>query len=185
MSKSFSGLGATTGLAADRISMTGMSAGQQFFDTDTKRVLIYDGSSWVVVAGKNVLMTSPIEKVVVDGGLSGVYNFDVKASSVVYASAAAVGNWTLNVRGDESTTLNSLLGVNQAITMALIAQQGDTAFYQSAMTIDGTSVTPKWSGGTAPTSGNASSNDVYTFTILKTASTPTYVVLASVTKWGL
>ena len=51
------------------------------------------------------------------------------------------------------------------------------------MQIDGNSVTPKWSGGTAPTAGNASSIDVYTFVVIKTASA-TFTVLASQTKFA-
>ena len=54
---------------------------------------------------------------------------------------------------------------------------GSTAYYPSAFTIDGTSVTPKWSGGTAPSAGNASAIDAYSFTIIKTAAN-TYTVLA-------
>ena len=47
MAKSFGGLGVTVGLAADRSAMTGMSAGQQFFETDTKKMFVYSGSAWV------------------------------------------------------------------------------------------------------------------------------------------
>jgi hypothetical protein len=56
--------------------------------------------------------------------------------------------------------------------------QGATAYYNNAVTIDGTSVTPKWQGGSAPTSGNASGIDVYNYVVTKTASA-TYTVLAS------
>jgi hypothetical protein len=45
------------------------------------------------------------------------------------------------------------------------------------------SVTPKWQGGTAPTSGNINSIDTYTYTIIKTAATPTYVMLAAQTQF--
>ena len=58
------------------------------------------------------------------------------------------------------------------------------AYYASTIKIDGTTVTPKWLNGTAPAAGNASSTDVYTFTIIKTAATPTYTVLAAVTKFA-
>jgi len=75
------------------------------------------------------------------------------------------------------------LATNDSITLAVLATQGSTAYYQSAMQIDGTSVTPKWAGGTAPTAGNANSIDVYTFTIIKTASA-TFTVLASQTKFA-
>ena len=53
----------------------------------------------------------------------------------------------------------------------------------TAFQVDGVSVTPKWQGGTAPTSGNASSIDSYTYVIIKTGSA-TFTVLASVTKFA-
>jgi hypothetical protein len=65
----------------------------------------------------------------------------------------------------------------------MLTTQGSTAYYNSAVQIDGVSVTPKWQGGSAPTSGNASSIDSYTYVIYKTASA-TYTVLASQTKFA-
>jgi hypothetical protein len=75
------------------------------------------------------------------------------------------------------------MATGQTVTIAFLVTQGSTAYYASAMTIDGTSVTPKWQGGTAPSVGNASAIDVYTYTITKTASA-TYTVLASQTKFA-
>ena len=125
-----------------------------------------------------------VEKAAVSGsGLTGTVNFNWLDGAVILVTANAAGNWTLNVRGDGSTTLNSSLANGDSITLALLVTQGSTAYYQSAMQIDGNSVTPKWAGGTAPTAGNASSIDVYTFTIIKTASA-TYTVLASQTKFA-
>lgn len=126
-----------------------------------------------------------VEKAAVSGsGLTGTVNFNWLDGSVILVTANAAGNWTLNVRGDGSTTLNSSLATNDSISLALLVTQGSTAYYQSAMQIDGVSVTPKWAGGSAPTAGNASSIDAYTFTIIKTAATPTYTVLASQTKFA-
>jgi hypothetical protein len=48
--------------------------------------------------------------------------------------------------------------------------------------VDGTTVTAIWQGGTAPTAGNTSSHDVYTYTALKTAAS-TYTVLAALTQF--
>lgn len=125
-----------------------------------------------------------VEKAAVSGsGLTGTVNFNWLDGAVILVTANAAGNWTLNVRGDGSTTLNSSLSNGDSITLALLVTQGSTAYYQSAMQIDGSSVTPKWAGGTAPTAGNANSIDVYTFTIIKTASA-TYTVLASQTKFA-
>lgn len=114
---------------------------------------------------------------------TGTVNFDVKTQSVLYYTTNASGNWTLNVRGDSSTTLNSIMAVGESLTIAFLATQGGTAYYASALTIDGTSVTPKYQGGTAWTAGNASSIDTYTYTIVKTASA-TFTVLASQTKFA-
>jgi len=54
VAKAFSGLGDTVGLAADRTSMTGMSAGQLFFETDTYLTYVYDGASWRQVASNRM-----------------------------------------------------------------------------------------------------------------------------------
>ena len=74
------------------------------------------------------------------------------------------------------------MSVGDSITIALLAKQGSTAYYQSALTIDGSSVTPLYQGGTAWTSGNASGVDAYVLTIIKTASA-TYTVIASQTQY--
>ena len=59
---------------------------------------------------------------------------------------------------------------------------GETIFYNNVIQVDGVAVTPKWQGGTAPTSGNASSVDVYTYTCIKTAAA-TWTVLAARTQF--
>jgi hypothetical protein len=86
----------------------------------------------------------------------------------------------LNIRGNSTTTLNSTLGVGQTVTLALIVTNGTTPWYQTATQIDSTAVTPKWQGGSAPSSGNANANDIYTFSVTKLTSTPTYAVFASI-----
>ncbi len=114
---------------------------------------------------------------------SSTTNFDVQTQSVQYYTSNASTNFTLNVRGDGSTALNSVMSTGQAITIALLVTCGSTAYYPSALTIDGSSVTPKWQNGSAPTGGLASSVNVYVYTIIKTASA-TFTVLASQTKFS-
>jgi len=114
---------------------------------------------------------------------TGTVNVDLSTAAVHYYTANAAANWTFNFRGDGSNTLNSLLSVNQSATVAFLVTNGSTGYRPTAFTIDGVSVTPKWQGGTAPSAGNASSIDSYTFTIIKTASA-TYTVLASQVKFA-
>ena len=117
------------------------------------------------------LLTGPIETVTVSAtAATGTINFDCITQATLYYTSNAAANWTLNVRGSSGTTLNTLLATGQSITVTFLVAQGSTAYYQSAFTVDGNSVTPKWQGGTAPTAGNASSVDAYTITIVKTGS---------------
>ena len=110
-------------------------------------------------------------------------NFDVQTQSVEYYTSNATTNFTLNIRGNSSTTLNSVMSTGQAVTIAFVVTCGSTAYYANALTIDGSSVTPKWQGGATPSAGFASSLNVYVYTIIKTASA-TYTVLASQTKFS-
>lgn len=126
----------------------------------------------------SAILTSPEETITVSAtSASGLTNFDCLTQGVLYYSASATGNFTLNFRGNSTTTLNSVLSVGQSITCSFLNTSGATAYYPNAFQIDGASVTPKWTGGTAPSSGNASSIDAYTFTIIKTANA-TFTVLA-------
>ena len=133
----------------------------------------------------NTVLVSPEERTTVSAtAATGTINFDAVTQSVLYYTTNSTANWTLNIRGNSSTTLTSMLATGDAITVVFLATNGATAYYPTAYQIDGSAVTPKWQGGIAPTSGNASSIDGYSLTIIKTASTPTYTVLASQTKFA-
>jgi hypothetical protein len=114
---------------------------------------------------------------------TGTIAYDVTTQSVLYYTSNASANWTVNFRGSSGTSLNTLLSTGQCITVAFLVTQGATAYYNNVVQVDGSSVTPKYQGGTAWTSGNASSIDVYTYTIIKTGSAA-FTVLASQTKFA-
>ena len=114
---------------------------------------------------------------------TGAINIDIIASSVNIRTSNATANWTINIRGDATTTLNSLMTTGEQISVVFESSQGGTAYYPTALTIDGASVTPKWLGGIAPSSGNINSTDVYVYTIRKTG-TSTFTVLASQNKFA-
>lgn len=120
---------------------------------------------------------------IVASAATGTINFDLKTASIWYYTSNATANHTVNVRGDSSTTLASLMSVGDSVTVTWANTNGTTAYYPSAFQVDGNAITPKWQGGTAPAAGNASSVDVYVYTIVKTAATPTYTVFASQTQF--
>jgi len=110
-----------------------------------------------------------------------IANVDIVQSSIHYWTANATGNITANIRGKNDTPLNSILNVGQSSTVALIIPQA-TAYYINTVNIDNVAVTPVWQGGQSISSGNANSIDLYTFTIIKTASA-TFKVFASQTRY--
>ena len=101
---------------------------------------------------------------------TGTINYDVTTQSVLYYTTNASANWTMNFRGNGSNSLDSLMSTGQSITVVFLATQGSTAYYNNAVQVDGSSVTPKYQGGTAWSSGNASGVDAYSYTIVKTGS---------------
>ena len=114
---------------------------------------------------------------------TGTIAYDVLTQAVLNYTTASSGNWTLNIRGDGSNSLDSIMDTGESITIAHIVANTGTPYYNSAVQIDGSSVTPEWQGGAAPSAGNASSLDVYTYTVIKTGSA-TFTALASQTQFA-
>ena len=130
------------------------------------------------------VFTSPLETITVSAtAATGTVDVDINTSGAKYYTSNASANWTFNFRGDGTTTLNSLLATGQSITVAFLVTNGATAYRPTVFQVDGSAVTPKWNGGTAPTSGNVNSIDSYTFTIIKTASA-TFTVLGAQSKFA-
>ena len=114
---------------------------------------------------------------------TGTINYDITTQSVLYYTSNASANWTVNFRASSGTSLDTLMSTGQSMTVAFLVTQGSTAYYNSAVQVDGTTsgVTTRWLGG-APTAGNASGIDSYRYLLVKTGSA-TYTVLASVTQF--
>ena len=142
------------------------------------------GAFTTLAANSTTTIYEVVEKATVTAAApSSTTNFNVLDGAVSYYTSNASVNWTLNVRGDGSTTLNSALSNGDSVTIAVLVTNGSTAYYASGHTIDGNAVTVKWAGGSAPSAGNASSIDAYVYTIIKTASA-TFTVLGSVTRFA-
>lgn len=123
-----------------------------------------------------------VEAITISGTApSGIVNIDTITQSALYYTTAPSANWGINIRGNGTTPLNSLLSVGQAVTVAIFATISTVGYYNNTVQVDGSSVTPKWQGN-APTVGNTSSIDAYTYTVVKTANA-TFTVFASLTKF--
>lgn len=168
--------------------------GRTIYQTDDSQVFVWTGSAWAAVAESvtptnvvtftNKTFTTPEETTTISAtAATGGINFDAVTQADLYYTTDASANFTLNFRGNGSTTLSSMLSTGQSMTLVFRNTNGATAYYLTAVTIDGAAVTPKWQNGLTPTAGSASAIDVYTFVITKTGAS-TYVVLASQTKFA-
>jgi hypothetical protein len=202
------GTGATTLTANNVVLGNGTSAVQFVAPGTNGNVLTSNGTTWTSAAGAAafstaadntftgiqtftgstskiaVIPTNIAEPATVSAtAATGTIAYDVTTQSVLYYTSDASGNWTVNFRGSSGTSLDTLMTTGQVITAAFLVTNGATAYYNSAVQVDGSAVTPKWQGGTAPAAGNASSIDVYTYTIVKTGSAA-FTVFASLTKFA-
>jgi hypothetical protein len=202
------GTGATSLTANNVILGNGTSAVQVVAPGTTGNVLTSNGTTWqsttpaagVSLSANNTWTgtqtfsgtSSAIATVLNDAAevatvsataATGTINYDITTQSVVYYTSNASANWTVNFRGSSGTSLDTLMSTGQSMTVAFLVTQGSTAYYNSAVQIDGTTsgVTTRWLGG-APTAGNASGIDSYRYLIIKTGSA-TFTVLASNTQF--
>ena len=128
-------------------------------------------------------LTSAVEPTTITGvAATGTIIYEINSQSVLYSNVNATANWTLNITFSKARSLNSYLNIGQTISCVHIVATGATAYYNNVLQIDGTTVTPKYQGGTAWAAGNASSWDIYTYTITKTADR-TFIVFASQTQF--
>jgi hypothetical protein len=196
---------------ADTALTAALTEGMFCYLADTDTTLYYDGTAWqsfgtgdvtgltagagititnpggpvpTIAVADNPTLTSPKETANITAvAATGAINLDVLTASVNIRTVNATGNWTINVRGDVSTTLDSIMTTGEQISVVFESPQGATAYYPTAFNVDGSAVTPLWLGGTAPSSGNINSNDVYVYTIRKTGAA-TFTVLASQNKYA-
>jgi len=135
-----------------------------------------------VTANGNAKIFGVAEGVTITTTFQTTLNYDTNTQAVYFSNVAATSNFTVNLRGDSTNSLNASLAIGESVTVALLSKQNNTTYYNNVIQVDGTTITAIWQGGSAPTTGNASSTDVYTYTAIKTAAS-TYTVLASQTQF--
>lgn len=155
---------------------------------NTASAIVARDASGNFVAGKATLATADVTTVletalIVSSGAGGTININFNTNPTVYFTSNSTANCTLNIRGTSSVALNSILATGQIATVTFLETCGAVPHYPTVYQIDGVSVTPKFMGGTAPSSGNANSVDAYTIAIIKTGNAA-FTVFASQTRFA-
>ena len=136
--------------------------------------------SLLTVTGTTAIQQAK-EKTVISGAVpASTTNFDVLDGAINYYTGNMNANITLNVRGNSTTSFDSITSIGDSVTIAMVTASGTTAYVISAFQIDSASVTPKWVSNTAPIAGllQTSGINAYTYTIIKTAAA-SFTVLGS------
>jgi hypothetical protein len=180
----------TTASATNEITIANAAAGNSPVisatggDTNVGITLTPKGDLGRITANGETKIFGVFEGATISTTFITSFTYDVLTQAVYFQNVDLGANFTVNLRGNASTALNAALNTGESATVALITKQGNTTYYNTSVLVDGTStnVTVVYQGGSAPTAGNASSNDVYTYTALKTAAS-TYTVLAALTQF--
>ena len=173
----------TDDFAENYILGTKNGAVSVYYDNSVKLTTLSTGVEVTGVTSTTSLSVGPgvlQEKLYnVASALTGTVNFDVVTNGLVqYYTTNSSGTFIVNLRGDGSTTFNSLMDIGKTTVFTVYSAQNNASYYMTDFKIDGSSITEKWNGGTAPSAGTASGTDVYTFNIMKTADA-TFTVFAT------
>jgi hypothetical protein len=135
--------------------------------TWTAKQTLNGGAASLAIALKNASEPATISATAATGTIA----YNILTQSILYYTSNAAANWTLNLRGDGSNSLNSLMATGDVVVVVHRVAQGGTAFYNDVVQVDGTTsgVTTKWLG-VAPTAGNINGIDSYRYEIFKTAN---------------
>jgi hypothetical protein len=137
-----------------------------------------------LLVNSTLTINAGIEQISIDNSApNSSINFNLIDQSIIYNTANATNNITLNFRGNATISANTYLNVNDSIIGTYVATLGATTYNVSNVQIDGVAQTIKWLNGSIPPV-IANSLIAYTFTMIKTAATPTYVVLGSGTRYS-
>ena len=126
----------------------------------------------------SVTLPYGIENISIIANQTGNYNFNFLSNAINFTNANSTSNLILEFRGNNTITLNSLLSNGQSVTGTYVIKNGTTPYGIYAVNIDTVVQTINWVGNSVPLV-YSNSYTAYTFTLIKTSTTPTYTVFAS------
>jgi len=135
----------------------------------------FTGGNLLAAAGSVHSLKEPA--VVSASSIAATQNIDVISGSLFYFTGQIAQDTAVNIRGNSSTTLNSIMAVNDTITVTVISTNNSSVSHLiNDFQIDGTTTTPNYVNATPTPS--TTGMDIYVMTIIKTASA-TYTLIVN------
>ena len=132
----------------------------------------------------NITATTSIqqakEKVTVTAtSATGTIDYDILDQAILYYTSNSSSNFVLNVRGNATTTLDTVMSVGESMTFTFINTNGGLPYYLTGIEIDSSARLINWINGSAPTTGSPNALDTYGFNVIKIGAN-SYTILGSV-----
>ena len=147
-----------------------LADGDLVYDSDINKAYVAQNGSWGQLLTSNGIgyVGAVIEEVESSNTVSGTLIFFANDYQVLRLAQDQTADRTLFISGATGVSFDSSISTGQVRTIAIAWKNGSTPYYINTVQIDGNTQTVKYEGGTAPSAGNASSIDWYTFSIIKT-----------------
>ena len=150
--------------------------------TNIDSVGIITARSGLKVSSGGASFVGPLtERAVVSATALSADDFCNVDSGLFHYRTANLGGTANNLRLNSTVGFNTIMATGDVMNFTLAHNVNATTAYVNNIFIEGVAQTENWVGGSAPSDGGGSGVDIYSFTIIKTASN-TYTVIGNQTK---
>ncbi len=113
--------------------------------------------------------------------LNGEFDYNLENGHIQKFTGATGGNYQPDFKVNGSTSLSSIMDVGDVVTCTLMVASSSHYLASASIKIDDSASNLDIDnvGGSAPSAANGSGYDIYTFTIQKTAATPSYHIVVN------
>ena len=101
---------------------------------------------------------------------NGTQAVNLDEGMVHYFSTNSAGDWKPNFTMSAGNDINATIAIGDVFSPTMIVAKGATSHHSDTIQVDGSDVTPEFSGGAPSDGGGSGTFDVYNYTIIKTGN---------------
>jgi hypothetical protein len=113
---------------------------------------------------------------------NGTQAVNLDEGMVHYFSTNSAGTWKPNFTMSAGDDINATIATGDVFSPTMIVAKGATTHYATTIQVDGSDVTPEFSGGAPSDGGGSGTFDVYNYSIIKTGN-DTFKAFAAVSTY--
>ena len=113
---------------------------------------------------------------------NGTQAVNLDEGMVHYFSTNSAGTWKPNFTMSAGDDINATIATGDVFSPTMIVAKGATSHYATTIQVDGSDVTPEFSGGAPSDGGGSGTFDIYNYSIIKTGN-DTFKAFAAVSTY--